>query len=83
VDNIILELGSNVNVLPKQTWEMMGKPNLIWSHVQLILENQHKIVPIGRLKGVPVNLDEVHNVACFKVIEIMDDSQPYPKLVGL
>jgi hypothetical protein len=29
VENIILDLGSDVNVLPKKTWEMMGKPKLI------------------------------------------------------
>jgi hypothetical protein len=49
VDNVILDLGSDVNVLPKQTWEMMGKPELVWSPIQLRLMNQHKIVPIGQL----------------------------------
>jgi hypothetical protein len=47
VDNIILDLGFDVNVLPKKTWEMMGKTNLILSLIQLILENQDKIVLIG------------------------------------
>jgi hypothetical protein len=84
VDNVILDLGSDVNFLPKKTWEMMGKPKLVWSHVQLRLVNQHKIVLIGRLTGVPVNIDGVCNsVADFEVIEIMDDSQPYPTLMGL
>jgi hypothetical protein len=83
VDNIILDLGSDVNVLPKQAWEMMGKSNLIWSHIQLRLANQHKIVQIGRLIGVPVNIDGMHNITNFEVIQIMDDSQPYPTLMGL
>ena len=26
VDSIILDLGSDVNILTKKTWEMMGKP---------------------------------------------------------
>jgi hypothetical protein len=26
VDNVILDLGLDVNVLPKKTWEMMGEP---------------------------------------------------------
>jgi hypothetical protein len=30
VDNVILELGLDVNVLPKETWEMMGEPELIF-----------------------------------------------------
>jgi hypothetical protein len=83
VDNIILDLGSNINVLPKKTWEMMGKPKLVWSHVHLRLSNQHKIVSIGHLIGVHVNIDVVRNMEEFEFIEIMDDIQPYPSLMGL
>jgi hypothetical protein len=74
VDNVIIDLGSDVNVLPKKKREIMGKPKLIWSLVQLILANQHKIVPIGRLAGVPVNIDGVRSVEYFEVIEIVDDT---------
>jgi hypothetical protein len=45
--------------------------------------NQHKIVPVGRLTGVSVNIDGVHSVADFEVIEIVDGSTPYPTLLGL
>ena len=31
--NIILDLGSEVNFLTKQTWEQMGKPTLEWSPI--------------------------------------------------
>jgi hypothetical protein len=37
--DIILELGSEVNVLPKKTWEGMGEPQLGYSPIQLKLEN--------------------------------------------
>jgi hypothetical protein len=83
IDNVILDLGSDVNMLPKKTWEMMGKPKLVWSPIQLRLENQYKIVPIGRLTGIPVNIDGVCSVTDFEVIEIVDDNQPYPTLMGL
>jgi hypothetical protein len=83
VDNIILYLGFDVNLLPNKNWEMMGKPKLVWSPFQLRIVNQHKIILIGRLTGVPVNIDEVRNVEDFEVIEIVDDSQPYPTLMGL
>jgi hypothetical protein len=83
VDNVILDLGFDVNVLPNHTWEMMGKPKVVWSLVQLRLMNQHKIIPIGRLTGVLVKIDGVHSMIDFDVIEIMDDTQPYPKLMGL
>jgi hypothetical protein len=45
--------------------------------------NHHKIVPIGQLKGVPMNIDGVCNVAYFEVIKILSDIQPYPTQMGL
>jgi hypothetical protein len=56
--DIILDLGSEVNVLPKKTWKCMGEPTLGYSPIQLKLENQHRVLPIGRLKGVTVDLME-------------------------
>jgi hypothetical protein len=35
------------------------------------------------LIGLPVNIDGVCSVVDFEVIEIMDDSQPYPTLMGI
>ena len=48
MDEFILNLGSEVNVLKKQTWELMGKPKLRYSPIQLKLANQQKINPFGR-----------------------------------
>jgi hypothetical protein len=81
--DIILELGSEVNVLPKKTWWCMGEPTLGYSLVQLKLENKHRVLLIGRLKGVIVDLDGVRTVEIFEVIEIVDGTTPYPTLLGL
>lgn len=35
MDQVILDLGSYMNILPKQTWECMGRPTLQWSPIQL------------------------------------------------
>jgi hypothetical protein len=70
--DIILDLGSKVNVLRKNTWKFMEDPTLGYSSVQLKLANQHKVLQIGRLKGVTVDLDGVCTKANFEVIEIMD-----------
>ena len=40
MDEVILDLGSDVNVLTKQTWEQMGIPKLIRSPIHLRLANQ-------------------------------------------
>ena len=39
VDSVILDLGSDVNIITKQTWKLMGKRTLGWSPVQLQLAN--------------------------------------------
>ena len=62
---------------------MYGGTHPRYSPVQLKLANQHKVLPIGRLKGVTVDLDGVRIVADFEVIEIVDDTTPYLKFLGL
>jgi hypothetical protein len=37
MDGVMLNLGSNVNTLLKKSWDSMGKPNLVWSPIQLKL----------------------------------------------
>ena len=81
--DVILDLGLDVNVLPKQTWGQMGNPSLVWSPIQLWLANQQRIVPLGRLLSVPIDIDGVSTLADFEVIEIIDDSNPYPALLGI
>jgi hypothetical protein len=81
--DIILDLGSEVNVLPKKTWQCMRKPTLGYSNVQLKLANQHRVLPKGRLKGVTIDLDGVRTKSYFEFIEIVDGTTPYPTLLGL
>ena len=83
MDYIILDLGSNVNILTRQTWEIMGKPRLDWSPIQLRLSNQAKVLPIGRLSNVPVDVEGVHTFVDFEFINIVDDTNPYPALLGI
>jgi hypothetical protein len=40
MDGIMLDLGSDVNILPNKSWDLMGILNLIWSPIQLRLANQ-------------------------------------------
>jgi len=61
----------------------MGEPTLGYSPIQLKLENQHRVVPIGRLKGIPVDLYGVCTIADFEVIDVVDNTIPYPTVLGL
>ena len=61
----------------------MGKPCLDWSPVQLQLANQAKVLPIGRLSQVPIDIQGLCTFAYFEVINIVDDTNPYPTLLGI
>ena len=83
MDEVILDLGSDMNVLTKQTWEQMGSPKLARSPIHLHLANQQRVLPLSRLPQVPVDIDGVRSFADFEVIEIIGDSRPYPALLGI
>ena len=47
IDYVVLDLGSEVNVMMKQTWALMGKPKLIYSPIRLRTANQQAVSPFG------------------------------------
>ena len=64
-------------------WESMGKPKLVWSLVHLHLANQVKVLPLGQLSRVPMDIEELQTYANFELIEIVDDTNPYLTLLGI
>jgi hypothetical protein len=76
MNGVMLDMGSDVKIFPKKSWEVMGKPKLVWSPIQRRLSNQYKIYPIGRLEQLEVNIEEVKTKVNFEVIEIMDEFDP-------
>jgi hypothetical protein len=83
IDYVVLDLGSEVNVMTKQTWALMGKHKLIYSPIRLRMDNQQVVSPFVRLEHIPVDIDGVQTFADFEVIEIVDDSCPYLALLGI
>jgi hypothetical protein len=67
----------------KKTWELMGKPKLIYSPIRLRMASQQVVSCFGILEHVPVDIDKVRKFADFEVIKIVDDSFPYPSLLGI
>ena len=39
--------------------------------------------PLGRLPNIPIDIDGVQSLADFEVIEIIDDINPFPTLLGI
>ena len=61
----------------------MGEPKLEWSTIQLRMANQQKIIPLGILLKIGVDITGVKVWAEFEVIQIVEDADPYPALLGL
>lgn len=61
----------------------MGKSVQQWSPIQLQMVNQQKIIPMGCLHGVTVDIKGGCAIANFEVIEIVDESNPYSALLGI
>ena len=83
VDSVILDLGSDVNILTKQTWKKMGRLTLGWSLVQLHLANQAKVQPIGWVSSLVVDVEGMKTHANFDVIEIVNGEGSYHALLGI
>jgi len=47
------------------------------------MANQQKIIPTRRLQGITVDIERMSMLAYFEVIEIVDDNNPYPALLGI
>lgn len=45
--------------------------------------NQQKIFPMGRLQGVTIDIEGASAQVDFEVIDIVDDINPYPLLLGI
>lgn len=83
IKDVMLDFVFYVNILPKNSWETMGEPKLVYSLIQLCMENKYRICQIGRLEGVEVDLVGVITIVDFKVIKIMDEKDPYHAMLGI
>jgi hypothetical protein len=79
----MLDLGSDASILPKKTWEALGKLQLVYSPIQLRMENQYCIFLVGRLENVEIYVTGLKTTTDFEVIEIMGDKDPYPALLEI
>ena len=49
---VVLDFGSQVNILTKDIWEKLGRPQLVKSDYYLKLANQGLIEPLGLCRNV-------------------------------
>jgi hypothetical protein len=47
IEYVVLDLGSEVNVMTKKTWALMGKTKLIYSPIKIRMSNPQVFIPFG------------------------------------
>ena len=52
IPRVVLDFGSQVNILTKDTWEKLGQPKLVKSNYYLKLADQGLIEPLGLCRNV-------------------------------
>ena len=82
IPRVVLDFGSQVNILTKSTWEKLGRPQLVKSYYYLKLADQGLIEPLGLCRNIETTIMGISVKIDFKVIEPKEGSNSYPTLVG-
>ena len=81
IPKVVLDFGSQVNILTKDTWEKLGRPQLVKSDYYLKLADQGLIKPLGLCRNVETTIMGIFVRIDFKVIKPREGSKSYPTLV--
>ena len=82
VRQVVLNFGSQVNIMTRDTWEQLGKPRLYESGIYLKLADQGLIEPIGVWKNVDTMIKGISTKVNFEIINPKEGSSSFPALVG-
>lgn len=81
IPRVVLDFGSEVNILTKSTWEKLGRPQLVKSDYYLKLADQGLIEPLGLRINIQTTIMGILVKIVFKVIEPKEASKSYLSLV--
>lgn len=82
IPQVVVDFGSQVNVLLRSTWIKIGRPQLQELGIYIRLEDQGLIAPIGVLKKAKTSIMAITTMIDYEVIDIQDKQHTYPTLVG-
>lgn len=68
IPKVVLDFGSQFNILTKNTWEKLGRPQLVKSYYYLKLADRGLIEPLGLCKNVETTIMGKSICTDFKVI---------------
>ena len=79
---VVLDFGSQVNIMTQDTWEQLGRPWLYESGIYLKLADQGLIEPIGVWENVDTTIKGISTKVNFEIIDPREGSSAFPALVG-
>jgi hypothetical protein len=82
IKQVVVDFGSQVNILPRETWIRMGRPTLAPTLNYLKLADQRLIEPIGILRNVETQIMGIPTQVDFEVIDLVEGMPTYTTLVG-
>jgi hypothetical protein len=81
IKKVVVDFGLQVNILPIETWNRLGKPPLVPTMNLLNLVDQRFIEPIDTLKNIITDIMGIPTRVNFEVINLVEDIPTYPSLV--
>ena len=82
VRQVVLDFGSQVNIMTRDTWEQLGRPRLNESGIYLKLADQGLVEPIGVWRNVDMTVKGITTKFDFEIIDPKEESGSFPALVG-
>ena len=79
---IVLNFGSQVNIMTHDTWEQLGRPQLYQSGIYLKLADQGLIEPIEVWRNVDTTIKGILTKVNFEIIDPKEGSSSFPTLVS-
>jgi hypothetical protein len=73
---------TQVNIMKKRNWELLGKPAMIPSLGGMGLFRGKLITLCGRLTKIPMNSSGTSTEEDFKIIKFIENNAPFTMLLG-
>jgi hypothetical protein len=78
----VLNEETHVNIMPKSTWEILGKPAMIPSLGRIGVFKGNMITLCGRVTNIPMISHETSTKEDFEVIRFVENNAPFHLLLG-
>jgi hypothetical protein len=78
----VLDEETQVNIMTKRTWEILGKPAMIPSLGGIRLFRGKMITLCGRLTQISMSVHRTSTEEYFEVVKFIENSAPFSMLLG-